>query len=326
MLCLVSQQNDPYFNLAAEEYFLKNTNEEMFMLYTNSPSIVAGKHQNILREINNDWVRENNIIMARRLTGGGTVYHDLGNLNFSFISNCSNLEEIDYKRITHPIVLALNSLGVSVYYSGRNDFLLEERKVSGLAMHIFRNRVLCHGTLLFNSELKNLSCALKNKPDKYIDKSIKSIASKVANISDFLTKRMTMNKFTSAIFEETCKYISSPSPYSLNETEISEIVNLSKEKYSTWDWIFGYSPKYLFRNEIILNDQSFKVEFSVEKGIIRGFNLEDKTQSTEDINLIFNHLMNEKHDFLSLKEIFSKKDLLNRFHGLSSEQFCSQLF
>ena len=159
MRCFISQNNDPFFNLAAEEYFLKSTEEEFFVLYINKPSIIAGKHQNILGEIDAQWAREHNIILARRLSGGGTVYEDDGNLNFSFICNCPNLEEISYKRFTYPIILALSSLGIIAEYSGRNDLLLVNRKISGNAMHIYKKRVICHGTLLFNTELKNLSAA-----------------------------------------------------------------------------------------------------------------------------------------------------------------------
>ena len=326
MLCFISQQNDPYLNLAAEEYFLKSTDEEVFMLYINNPSIVAGKHQNILSEINAAWAREHNIILARRLSGGGTVYHDQGNLNFSFITNCPNLEEISYKRFTYPIVQALKSLGVNVEYSGKNDLLLNERKISGNAMHVFKKRVLCHGTLLFNTELKNLSIALKNSPEKYIDKAIKSVPSKVVNISDCLPKAMSMNDFTSIIFKETCKNLKSPTPYKLDESDKSEIERLSKEKFSTWDWIFGYSPKYIFRNKLTLFDQAVEFEINVEKGIIRNYNLGGNDKINGDITFIFNHLLNEKHDVSTLLSLFKKEVRMYNSRGFSAIDFCNQLF
>lgn len=326
MLCLISQRNDPYFNLAAEEYLLKNIEEELFMLYINRPSIVAGKHQNLLGEINSAWARKNNITLARRLSGGGTVYQDHGNLNFSFISNCPNLEEISYKRFTRPILLALKSLGLDVEYSGRNDLLLQSRKISGNAMHIFKKRVLCHGTLLFNAELKNLSSALNNKPVRYIDKSIKSISSKVVNISEYLPKTMTMNEFTTNIFEETCKNINSPTLYSLNVSDIDEISKLANEKYSSWDWIYGYSPKYVFRNELFLNSQSVKIELFVEKGIIKSYNMEEKDKLNGDITSLFNQLINAKHGFHPLMEKLSENTLMNSIPGFSAEDFCNQLF
>jgi lipoate---protein ligase len=326
MLCFISPQNDPHFNLASEEYFLKMTDKELFVLYINNPAIVAGKHQNLLGEINTEWVRAHKIILARRLSGGGTVYQDEGNLNFSFISNCPNLEDISYKRFTFPIVLALKSLGINAEYSGRNDLLLNNKKISGNAMHIFKKRVLCHGTLLFNAELKNLSSALKIKQDRYFDKSIKSIPSKVVNISEFLPNSLSMCEFSNMIFAETLKYLDSPIPYKLNETEESEIRRLSQEKYSTWEWILGYSPKYIFRNEIFLNGQIVKFELNVEKGIIRSYNFMDNDHINGDITFIFNHLLNSVHDFKALIELLTNAELKNLLKDISVEEFCNHLF
>lgn len=326
MRCLISQQKDPYFNLAAEEYFLKNTEEELFMLYVNNPSIIAGKHQNLLGEINLVYARENNFILARRLSGGGTVYQDHGNLNFSFISNCPSLEKISYRRFTYPIVCALKSIGIDAEYSGRNDLLLENKKISGNAMHIYKKRVLCHGTLLFSTELKNLSSALKNNPDKYIDKSIKSIPSKVVNISEYLSKTMTMNTFISTVFEETCKYLNSPTLYTLSESDKFTIDKLTREKYSTWDWVLGYSPKYVFRNEIHLNGQSVKFEILVEKGIIKSYNFEEKYQINKYNVHIFNQLINAKHDYQSLLNLFNSAIDNNDLPDFSIKDFCNHLF
>lgn len=322
----MSQQNDTYFNLASEEHLLKSSDDEMFILYVNNPSIVAGKHQNLLGEINTRWARENNITLARRLSGGGTVYQDHGNLNFSFISNCQNLEKINYKRFTYPIVLALKSLGINAEYSGRNDLLLDGMKISGNAMHIYKKRVLCHGTLLFNAELKNLSSALKNNPDRYIDKSIKSIPSKVVNISEYLPQPMTMNEFTNTIFEETCKHVNSPVSYSLNDSDKIEIARLAKEKYSSWNWVFGYSPKYLFRNEISLNGHLVKFELFVEKGLIKSYNLEAKHQVNADITFIFNQLLDSRHDYSALYDFFKGEYSNSELSNISVEEFCNHLF
>jgi lipoate-protein ligase A len=326
MLCLISRHNDPYINLAAEEYFLKNTDEELFMLYINNPSIVAGKHQNLLGEINSSWARKQKIILARRLTGGGTVYQDHGNLNFSFISDCPNLENISYKRFTLPIVLALKHLGIEAEYSGHNDLLLESRKISGNAMHIYKNRVLSHGTLLFNAELNNLSSALKNNPDRYIDKSIKSIPSKVVNISEFLNSPLTMTEFVENVFDETCKHLNSPLNYTLSISDLNEIECLSREKYATWSWIFGYSPKYVFTNEIALCGQSVKFRISVEKGLIKSYSLEEDNNPNKQVGLIFDSLINIKHDYQAILELFLKESLSNLISGISVENFCDQFF
>ena len=142
MRFIYSVSNNPYFNLATEEYFLKNSKEEMFFLYINEPCIVVGKHQNILSEINLQFVNENNIKLSRRISGGGTVYQDLNNLNFSYLHNCANIEKINYKKFTYPILESLRDMGLNVEFADRNDLIIDTKKISGNAMHIFKTRVL----------------------------------------------------------------------------------------------------------------------------------------------------------------------------------------
>ncbi|MCK5693684.1 MAG: lipoate--protein ligase family protein, partial [Bacteroidales bacterium] len=184
MLCIISPYTNPYFNLAAEEYLLKSFQEDMFLLYRNRPSIVVGKHQNTLAEINLPFVQENEILVARRITGGGTVFHDLGNLNFAFFTSGKEGELVDYKRATTPIVEALKKMGLEVRLGKRNELLLKGLKISGTASHVFKQRVLHHGTLLFSSEMGKLSAALKSDKERFTDRAVKSVRSRVTNISD----------------------------------------------------------------------------------------------------------------------------------------------
>ena len=322
--CIISEKYSPYFNLAAEEYFMKNMEDEVFMIYINNPSIIVGKHQNLLGEINVSWAWKNKIALARRISGGGAVYHDAGNLNFSFILNCANLEKINYSLFTYPIVQALNKLGINTINSHRNDLLLNNLKISGNAMHIYKNRVLCHGTLLFNSELKNLARALKNHSSQYFDKSIKSVPSGVINISESLVNGITMKKFTASIFSETIKQLESPFVYSLNETDIIEIEKLVHEKYSTWDWIYGYSPKYVFKNEITIEGVLTEFELSVEKGIIRSCKFNEVTPKNSTTELVFNTLVKTRHDYNSIYQLFIDK--IQNILPVSPYEFCNTLF
>ena len=320
--CFISTSNDPFYNLSLEEYYLKNIEDEVFMLYINKPSVVVGKHQNILKEINGRWSHEHNIILARRLSGGGTVYQDQGNLNFSFISNCPNLEKINYRKFTAPIVKTLNLLGIKAENSERNDLLLDGMKISGNAMHIHKNRVLCHGTLLFNSNLKDLSIALKNNPDKYIDKSIRSVSSKVTNISEYMTGSMSINDFTDEVFHKTMSFLEVPVKFSPTEDDISECKKLSYEKYSTWDWIYGYSPKYVFKGKIQLKKEAVDFELKVEKGIIK--NIEFVNNGVSD--LIFNVLRNVRHDYDTLKSIFTTEKIQDILPLYSLDELCLEFF
>ena len=153
MLCIISPYTSPYFNLAAEEYLLKCFQEDVFLLYRNIPSIVVGKHQNTLAEINLPFVQEQDILVARRISGGGTVFHDLGNLNFAFFTTGKEGDLVNYKRATMPIIEALGKMGLEAKLGQRNELLLKKLKISGTASHVWKKRVLHHGTLLFSSEI-----------------------------------------------------------------------------------------------------------------------------------------------------------------------------
>ena len=189
MLCIYNKNTNPYFNLACEEYILKEFNEECFMLWRNSPCIVVGKNQNTLSEINKDYVDKNNITIVRRLSGGGAVFHDLGNINFTFISNQKETFN-DFKRFTVPIIDALKQLNVNAEFSGRNDLTIDGKKFSGNAQYCYKNRVLHHGTLLFSANVKDISQSLNVKEKKFEGKAVKSVKSRVTNISSHLKSPM----------------------------------------------------------------------------------------------------------------------------------------
>ena len=167
MLCIQIENNDTFFCLAAEEYLLKNFNENIFMLWQSTNSVVVGKHQNALAEIDFSYVHRQNIDVARRISGGGTVFHDSGNVNFAFITNVNSTAEISFKRFTLPVVKALAKLGITASLSGRSDLIVDGKKISGNAQHVFKNRVLHHGTLLFDSNLETLGSSLRTAPGKY---------------------------------------------------------------------------------------------------------------------------------------------------------------
>jgi lipoate-protein ligase A len=190
MLCIQLKNNDPYFCLAAEEYLLKNFSEDIFMLWQSENTVVLGKHQNAMAEINYPFVHKNGITVARRISGGGTVFHDAGNVNFAYIRNVNSPAEISFKLFTRPVVEALAKLEVTATSSGRNDLLVDGKKISGNAEHVFKNRVLHHGTLLFNSNLETLGQSIKVIPGKYHGKAVQSNRSVVTNILPFLKKQL----------------------------------------------------------------------------------------------------------------------------------------
>jgi len=306
-LCINQPNSDPYFNLAAEEYFLKNFQEDFFMLWRSRPSVVVGKHQNALAEINHEFVRENQIPVARRLSGGGTVFHDPGNVNFTFIRNVANISEVNFKVFTVPVIDALKKLGVDAYTTGRNDLLIDGKKISGNAEHVHRNRVLHHGTLLFDSRLEALKGALKVDLSKFEDKAVQSNRSEVTNIAKSLPKPISVEEFTDFIFGEISQNYSEFQVYEPTAADITAIEKLSIEKYQTWDWIFGYSPRYRFTNKLETENGEIQISLLVEKGHIAEVSLSGAI-SSEISQKITEMLLGSRHDFEAVNELICCKE------------------
>ena len=269
MLCINEHHTDPYFNLAAEEYVLKNFSDNCFMLWRNAPSVIVGCHQNTLAEINVDYVKENHIKVVRRLSGGGAVFHDLGNLNFTFIENTKNDRVIDFQKYTQPIIAVLRSLDVDARFEGRNDLLIDGKKFSGNAEHVFRGRVLHHGTLLFASELADLSGALNANAAKFKDKAIKSVRSRVTNISNHLKRPLDIEEFRDRVLRHMMDNYPDCERYSYTDNDMAAIGQLRDEKYLSWDWNFGASPGYNMVNGLRTGGGNIELHLDVQNGIIR---------------------------------------------------------
>ena len=312
MLLINNTNTNAYFNLAMEEYFLKNTNEDIFLLWQNENSIIVGKNQNTLSEINYDYVKENNIKVVRRLSGGGAVFHDLGNINFTFIS-CNDNSFSDFKKFTMPIVEALKELNVHAEFSGRNDLLIDGQKFSGNAQYNYKNKVMHHGTLLFSSEINDLSNALKVKPSKFQGKSVKSVKSRVTNISSHLDKKMTVLEFKDYLMDFIDKRDENSHFYELNDKDVESINKLVEEKYSTWEWNFGYSPKYSLNNELKYPGGNVEFSLDVHDGLIKDIKFFGDFFGKEDISFIENKLRNVKHNEYSIKSALEDVDINNYF-------------
>lgn len=230
-------------NLAYEEYFLKRTDlrEPVIMLWRNRPTIVVGAFQNTYEEICQEYVNSHGIDVVRRTSGGGAVYHDLGNLCFSFIMEQDDFTNTDYSAFLEPVTEALHGMGIQAEINGRNDLVLGDCKISGSAVRIYKNRVLFHGTLLFSSDLEILSKALRVKPDKLVSKGIKSVRSRVTTIGEHLPCTMGVLEFRKrlldALFRGTEQKV-----YSLSEEEREEILQLARDKYESFDWTYGKNP------------------------------------------------------------------------------------
>jgi lipoate---protein ligase len=309
MLIVERPQTNPYFNIAAEEYLLKHLEEDSFMVWQNDPSVIIGKHQNALAEINLHLVRKLNIPVIRRISGGGTVYHDSGNLNFTFIKHGKPGLLVDFSRFIKPIVVVLNQLGIPAQQEGKNDIRVNGLKISGNSEHVYRDKVLHHGTLLFNSDLTELNEMLRAKPLSFKDKSVQSVRSRVANLSEFLTEPVSMAEFRQRIIDHIIENEKDISFYSLTDTAVEKINDLVTRKYKTWEWNFGYSPDYIFENKIICQDDEYRIYITVKKGVIEKAELIISDRATDSTVFINKLLVGKNHNYDEIKQQILK---LNR--------------
>ncbi len=286
----------PYYNFALEDYLLNEAEEDDYVFfYIHKPSIIVGKYQNTIEEVNKDFIDENNIIVARRLSGGGAVYHDHGNLNFSFVHKATKKDVNNFKKFTKPVVDALQELGLNSHLSGRNDILIDDKKISGNAQYFTNDRLLHHGTLLYDSEMSNLVKALKVKELKIKSKGIKSIKSRVANISDFLNKKIPIEDFKEYLLKSF--YESRDiEKYELDDKALSYIERKVKDKYSTWDWNWGKSPNYEIQKIDKFPFGILDTRIDIKNGVISKCKIYGDYFSKKDIANLENSLIGLKYD------------------------------
>jgi lipoate-protein ligase A len=323
-----NNSTDPRYNLALEEYAFKylDLNDDCVILWRNEPSVIIGKNQCALEEINSQYTSENSIHIVRRLTGGGAVYHDLGNLNFSFIMKVGNLEEIDFKKYTFPVINALDKLGVKCELSGRNDLTIDGKKFSGIAQSITKGRVLNHGTLLFDSKLDTLGKALNVKKEKIESKGLKSVRSRVTNIKDCLETDIDIFEFRDLIFKYLFEYEKSPMiEHELTEEDKEAINLLMQEKYSSWDWNYGKSPKFNFKNSKKFDAGILDVRINVEDGLIESCKIYGDFFGTEDVAKFEELLIGLKYEKEDISRVLMDMDITSYFGKVSKSDLLDLL-
>lgn len=269
MIEIINRSTDPFFNMAFEEYIIKNlpAKDSYFMLWQNQPAVIIGRNQNALEEVNSSYIDAQGIRVVRRMSGGGAVYHDEGNLNFTFVVD-ENQDFANFDKFTRPVILALQRIGIEAENNGRNDITIAGRKFSGNAQFKHKNRLLHHGTILFDTNIDEMVEALNPSTQKINSKGIKSVRSRVTNISDHLPGSVTLDEFKQILTEEVLLQESSNGTYLLRDYDLKIITNLRNHKYTSWDWIFGTSPPYNLRKSGTFTWGNIDIRLEIKRGVI----------------------------------------------------------
>ena len=323
-----SGHSDPYYNLALEQFVFDRLSRQnsYFMLWQNHNTIVVGKHQNTIEEINAAFVKERDITVVRRLSGGGAVYHDLGNLNFTFITGAGDAGGIEFSVFCEPIKMALRSFGVPVEILGRNDMTVEGKKFSGNAQYIKQNRVMHHGTILYDCDLDILSRALNPGNDKIESKAITSVRSRVSNIRPYMKSDMSINDFWAALKNYMIAAFDMRQ-FTLSPDHDTAVKNLRDTVYAQWSWNYGNSPPYTMRKvrriegcgkiEILLDiEQEGKIRNIAFYGDFFG----NRDLAELGVILSGHHLENKE-----LKAALAGVEISQYFHALDLEAFLGLL-
>ncbi|HHV65683.1 MAG TPA: lipoate--protein ligase [Peptococcaceae bacterium] len=321
MLYIRNTSLDPHYNLALEEYVLKNLDpgESYILLWQNEPSVIIGRFQNTLAEINSDYIKENSIHVVRRITGGGAVYHDLGNLNFSFIVP-DKQKTIDFRKFTEPVLKALAQMGIRAELSGRNDLTIDNKKFSGNAQYHYRDRTLHHGTILYSSRLEDVQKALQVKPQKIESKGIKSVRSRVTNIVDYLEHKLSIEEFRELLLY----YLFAGRPiqeYKLTEEDLHKIHRLREEKYLTWEWNYGHSPSFNLTRGRRFAWGGIEVGFNVQKGVIHDCKIYGDFFSNENVDELAQSMRGLRYREEDLADALQQIDLAKYLPQLTKEEF-----
>ncbi len=329
MLNIIHNKNtDAYFNLACEEYFLKNKNDEIFMLWQNASAIIVGYHQNTISEIDYEFVRKNNIKVVRRLTGGGAVYHDLGNVNFTFIENIDSAQAktASFQKYIQTIIKILNTFGIDAKFEGRNDITIDAKKISGNSEIIFENRIMHHGTLLFNSNLDVLISSLNSNPYKYADKGVKSIKSRVTNIMEHIQVPINVDTFMSKILNEIANLNPNSIKYDLSSEDTKHIQQLRDSKYLTSEWNYGQSPKYNFHKVTKIPSGVYQIYLTIKLNQIESIKIYGDFFSIADISNIENKLIGVEYNKDSVEKALLDMDFSEYFVNTTLYDFITCLF
>ncbi len=288
MIELVKPDTDPWFNIAAEEYVTHHMEDEVFMLWENTDCVVIGKHQHALSEVNLMWLENADIPVIRRISGGGTVFQGVGNINYSFVTNHhTNKDRVSFERATAPIRAFLKAKDLDVELTGKSNLTIKGKKISGNAAHLYKNRSLHHGTLLFDAHLETIRQALDSRPENYLTKAIQSNRAEIINLNSLLREQISREEFLSELRLFIRDHLQISDSRSFTKAELNDIEQLAEQKYRSWDWNIGYSPDYQLTRTIGFNRETVEISLHVSKGMIK------EICASKDTDPSLTHLLQE---------------------------------
>ncbi|MEE3928250.1 lipoate--protein ligase [Mycoplasmopsis ciconiae] len=319
------ENTSPYVTLSIEECLVSDPDMkgDILYIYQHNNAVIIGKNQNAYEEIKKDYIDQNNIELARRVSGGGAVYHDLGNVNFSFITDYN--KKSGYKRFLNPIIEFLNSLGLKAEFHGRNDLLCNGAKISGNAQFIYKNRIVSHGTLLFDVDLTKLSNALNPSKLKFQSKNIQSVRQRVTNIAKELDYSMDVNEFIDKLikfFVENNKATYEELPLDKYQSKLKELIELRKSN----EWIYNKKADFSAQSTAKFNGGILSVKINVEHNIIDNIVFEGDFLSKKDVSDVEKALIGCEYNKEEFTKILERFELEEYFGGIEKREILELVF
>lgn len=327
MKYIVNNSHNPAYNVALEAYAFREllAEDELFILWINEPTIVIGKHQNAIEEINKTYTDEHGIHVVRRLSGGGAVYHDLNNLNYTIISNKSQEGAFDFKTFSQPVIETLADLGVTATFTGRNDLEIDGKKFCGNAQAYYKGRMMHHGCLLFDVDMTVLGNALQVSKDKIESKGVKSVRARVTNILDELPEKMTVEAFSNQLLNKMKESYPDMTEYVFSDDELKNIQALADQQFGTWDWTYGEAPEYTIKRSVRYPAGKITTYANVEKSVIKGMKLYGDFFGIKDVADIEQALTGLRYEYPDVLAKLQTIDTTQYFTNITPQEIAKAI-
>lgn len=327
MKYIVNNSHNPAYNVALEAYAFREllAEDELFILWINEPTIVIGKHQNAIEEINKTYTDEHGIHVVRRLSGGGAVYHDLNNLNYTIISNKSQEGAFDFKTFSQPVIETLADLGVTATFTGRNDLEIDGKKFCGNAQAYYKGRMMHHGCLLFDVDMTVLGNALQVSKNKIESKGVKSVRARVTNILDELPEKMTVEAFSNQLLNKMKESYPDMTEYIFSDDELKNIQALADQQFGTWDWTYGKAPEYTIKRSVRYPAGKITTYANVEKSVIKGMKLYGDFFGIKDVSDIEQALIGLRYEYPDVLAKLQTIDTTQYFTNITPQEIAKAI-